>query len=121
MFTDEAGGTRPVGRDRRGFLKELGLGGIARERRLSGRRLGTAHWPAGSGDLVRGSGGFLAAGWERRAAILVRYADDFAGFQRRADAKRFLRDLGELSCGAGLRGRSGQSPLLSRTFLPFRL
>ena len=38
MFTDEAGGTRPVGRDRRGFLKELGLGGIARERRLSCRR-----------------------------------------------------------------------------------
>ena len=30
MFTDAADGTRPVGRDRRGFLKELGLGGIAR-------------------------------------------------------------------------------------------
>ena len=61
MFTDEAGGTRPVGRDRRGFLKELGLGGIARERRLSCRRLGTATFlsPAGSGD-------FLVAGWERR-------------------------------------------------------
>ena len=29
MFTDAANGTRPVGRDRRGFLKELGLGGIA--------------------------------------------------------------------------------------------
>ena len=38
MFTDAAYGTRPVGRDRRGFLKELGLGGIARERRLSCRR-----------------------------------------------------------------------------------
>ena len=38
MFTDGAYGTRPVGRDRRGFLKELGLGGIARERRLSCRR-----------------------------------------------------------------------------------
>ena len=61
MFTDAADGTRPVGRDRRGFLKELGLGGIARERRLSCRRLGTAAFlpPAGSG-------GFLAAGWERR-------------------------------------------------------
>ena len=61
MFTDAAGGTRPVGRDRRGFLKELGLGGIARERRLSCRRLGTAAFlpPAGNG-------GFLAAGWERR-------------------------------------------------------
>ena len=61
MFTDGAYGTRPVGRDRRGFLKELGLGGIARERRLSCRRLGTATFlpPAGNG-------GFLAAGWERR-------------------------------------------------------
>ncbi|MCY3795528.1 MAG: DUF1501 domain-containing protein, partial [Gammaproteobacteria bacterium] len=29
MFTDAASGTRPIGRDRRGFLKELGLGGIA--------------------------------------------------------------------------------------------
>ena len=29
MFTDPAYETRPVGRDRRGFLKELGLGGIA--------------------------------------------------------------------------------------------
>ena len=29
MSTDAAKGTRPVGRDRRGFLKELGLGGIA--------------------------------------------------------------------------------------------
>ena len=38
MFTDGAYGTRPVGRDRRGFLKELGLGGVARERRLSCRR-----------------------------------------------------------------------------------
>ena len=61
MFTDAADGTRPVGRDRRGFLKELGLGGIARERRLSCRRLGAATFlpPAGSGD-------FLVAGWERR-------------------------------------------------------
>ena len=61
MFTDAADGTRPVGRDRRGFLKELGLGGIARERRLSCRRLGAATFlsPTGSGD-------FLVAGWERR-------------------------------------------------------
>ena len=29
MFTDAANETRPVGRNRRGFLKELGLGGIA--------------------------------------------------------------------------------------------
>jgi hypothetical protein len=29
MFTDAAYRTRPVGSDRRGFLKELGLGGIA--------------------------------------------------------------------------------------------
>ena len=29
MFTEAAYGTRPIGRDRRGFLKELGLGGIA--------------------------------------------------------------------------------------------
>ena len=29
MFTDAACGTGPVGRDRRGFLKELGLGSIA--------------------------------------------------------------------------------------------
>ena len=29
MFTDADYGTRPVGWDRRGFLKELGLGGIA--------------------------------------------------------------------------------------------
>ena len=36
-------------------------------------------------------------------AILVRYADDFvAGFQRRADAKRFLRDLGERCAEFGL-------------------
>ena len=28
MFTDTAYGTRPVGRDRCGFLKELGLGRI---------------------------------------------------------------------------------------------
>ena len=77
MFTDAADGTRPVGRDRRGFLKELGLGGIARERRLSCRRLGAA---TATFLSPAGSGGFLAA---------------------------------------GLRGRSGQSPLLSRTFLPY--
>ena len=36
-------------------------------------------------------------------AILVRYADDFvAGFQRRADAVRFLRDLGERCAEFGL-------------------
>ena len=36
-------------------------------------------------------------------AILVRYADDFvAGFQRRADAERFLRDLGERCAEFGL-------------------
>ena len=29
MFTDAANETRPVGRNRRRFLKELGLGGIA--------------------------------------------------------------------------------------------
>ena len=52
MFTDAADGTRPVGRDRRGFLKELGLGGIARERRLSCRRLGAAAFllPASVGE-----------------------------------------------------------------------
>ena len=43
MFTDAAYGARPVGRDRRGFLKELGLGRIAlaacsRTRRLAVRR-----------------------------------------------------------------------------------
>ena len=105
MFTDEAGGTRPVGRDRRGFLKELGLGGIARERRLSCRRLGTATFlsPAGSGD-------FLVAGWERRLSC------------RRLGAAAFLPPAGSGGfLAAGLRGRSGQSPLLSRTFLPFRL
>ena len=36
-------------------------------------------------------------------AILVRYADDFvAGFQKRADAERFLRDLGERCAEFGL-------------------
>ncbi len=39
----------------------------------------------------------------RGEAILVRYADDFvAGFQKRADAERFLRDLGERCAEFGL-------------------
>ena len=43
MFTDAACGTGPIGRDRRGFLKELGLGSIAlaslvAEQKASGAR-----------------------------------------------------------------------------------
>ncbi len=39
----------------------------------------------------------------RGEAVLVRYADDFvAGFQKRADAERFLRDLGERCAEFGL-------------------